>query len=179
MDTQVRPRDRVGSSLSMIGGLLVVWVIYWAPWWSSTYPHLFRDHGPDDVTLYQLPFYYGLSGWHLYVSQVMALGAIVLIASGVMVTVASGSRLWKLTCAIGMAMGVAIVVFVSLKAAFIPLSLSDGRQIAKSYGEWIALTGAMFGLSGFVMTISKDSDSLPEYHEDLTSSTGFGETAST
>jgi len=167
MNHQVRSRLRIGGLLGAVGGVLVIVGTYWMSWFSLKG---YNGHSFGGSTLYHLQTFV-TAGWYSYASQVMVVGAIFLLVSGIVAMVLTDSKVWELCCAVGMALGAAIVLFASLKTGLPHWFTIEPLYFTRGVGEWVCISGAVLGFVGGVMAwwstliaepvhVAEDQDSL-------------------
>ena len=149
MNHQATSRIRLAGSLGAGGGAAAIVGIYFVPWFSMT---AWNGHSYGGLTLYKLQTFVS-GGWYSYASQVMVLGAIILLASGSVAIFKSESRLSDLLCAGGLTIGSVVVVGASLRTGLPHWFTMEPLYLARGVGEWFCLVGAIFGIAGCAVAL--------------------------
>ena len=140
----------------MAGGVAALLGTYWISWFSlvgitSSNPHFYGG-----FTLYHLQTFV-TSGWYSYASRVMALGAVILIVSGIAAVFAPRSRSWQRGFTMGLAVGSGIVLVAAFGTGLPHWFTNEPLDFRRGAGEWVCIFGAVLGLIGCVMTATSGS----------------------
>ena len=151
MNHRDRVFSRVIGALGVAGGVVVLLGTYWISWFSlsSLTSSVPRSFGGS--TLYHLQTFV-TNGWYTYASQVMTLGAVILVVSALAAVFAPKSRPWERGCAIGLAVGSGIVLVAAFATGLPHWSAHEPLLFTRNAGEWVCVIGAILGLIGCLMT---------------------------
>jgi hypothetical protein len=149
MSHQSMARPSIPGGLSIVGGALVLVGTYWISWFSLTGWSGYHFGG---FSLYQLRTFVN-AGWNTHASQVMTLGAAILVISGIAGLIAAGGRTWlNWACAVGTAIGSSVTLFAAISTGLPHWSTHEPLFYSRDAGEWICVAGALLGIAGCVMT---------------------------
>lgn len=170
-------RDRVFSttvgSFGVAGGLTVILGTCWISWFSLTGLTSSVPLSDGGSTLYHLQTFV-TSGWYTYASQVMALGAVILVVSGLAVVFAPENWFWERVCAAGLAAGSGIVLFAAFATGLPHWYTHEPLMFTRGAGEWVCITGAILGLIGCLVATLRSS-AVRKSHSEVSESPSMAE----
>ena len=151
MGRQTQPFALAAGALGIAGGVAVMLGTYWISWFSLSGQVLSGLHSYGGVSLYQLRTF-ARSGWYTYASQVMTLGAIILIGSGVLSIISRRGRSFTRGLTTCLAVGSVIVLVAAFATGLPHWFTHEPLYFARGAGEWVCIAGAIFGIVSSIMT---------------------------
>jgi hypothetical protein len=156
MNHRTRAFSRAAGAFGVVGGVAVLLGTYWISWFSLSGLTSSNVHSYGGFALYHLQTFV-TSGWYTYASQVMGLGAVILVVSGIVAVFAPETRPSKRGCAVGLAVGSVIVLVAAFATGLPHWFTAEPLNFTRGAGEWVCVVGAVLGLIGCVMTATTGS----------------------
>ena len=156
MNRRTRAFSQAAGAFGVVGGVAVLLGTYWISWLSLTDLASSPGRPFARITLYDLQTFV-TNGWYTYASQVMALGAVILIVSGIIAVFAPESRPWIRGRAVGLAVGSVIVLVAAFATGLPHWFTHEPLYFTQASGEWVCVVGAVLGLIGCVMMATTGS----------------------
>jgi hypothetical protein len=147
MKRHIQPLALLAGALGIAGGVIVLLGTYWIAWFSLLGQTLSGVHRYGGISLYRLQML-STGGWYSYASQVMALGAVLLVGSGVAAMISPQLRSLRRGVAACLVAGSLFVLAVAFATGLPHWFSHEPLYFARGNGEWVCITGAILGLVG-------------------------------
>jgi hypothetical protein len=151
MNRHTQPFALAAGALGIAGGVTVLIGTYWISWFSLSGQVVSGVHSYGGFSLYRLQML-STSGWYTYASQVMALGAVILIGFGVVAITSRQRRSLKRGRATGLVFGSVIVLAAAFATGLPHWFSQEPLYFTRGAGEWVCVAGAILGLVGGITT---------------------------